>query len=84
MTATCINGLRAELFHRISNPKKLPPTQDCLLLHILHSHYQTIVCLKVVFAKPELPLPEESGWEFDETECTLRPKLMTLDPVPST
>jgi hypothetical protein len=81
--ATCINDLRVEMFHRVNDPEKLPPTQDSLILHIQRSQYQTMVWLNAVLAKPNLPRPEDCGWDCDEAELTLRPHLMTLDPVPS-
>ena len=38
-----INELRLEMFHRISNPEKLPPTQDALLLHSKRCQHQMTI-----------------------------------------
>ena len=38
-----INDLRTEMFHRIANTEKLPPTQDSFLLHLQRSQHQMTV-----------------------------------------
>lgn len=79
---TSVNGLRAELFHRVNDPEKLPPTQDALGLHIQRSNYQAMVWINAVVPRPSLPQPEECGWVCREG-LSLQPLLMRLDPVPS-
>ena len=81
--ATSVNALRVELFHRLKDPEKLPPTQDKLSLHALRSHYQALIWYKAAEANPDHPQPVDFGWDIDETGLSLRPKLMTLPPVPT-
>ena len=57
----------------------LPPTQDALHLHIKRSHYQSLVWKKSLEPCPVLPSPEGNGWIREEE--SLRPQLMTKDPV---
>ena len=80
--ATSVNDLRAELFHRVNDPEKLPPTHDALALHIQRSNYQAMVWLNAIVPIPSLPQPEECGWVCREGQ-SLQPLLMRLDPVPS-
>ena len=81
-TAKSINSLRVELLHRTNDPEKLPPTNDCLIQHILGSNYQVMVWINASVPNPFLPTLEESGWHC-QTDGSLEPTLMTLTPVPS-
>ena len=76
--ATSVNALREELFHRLKDPEKLPPTQDSLYLHALRSRYQALIWYNAAEANPHHPQPEDFGWDTDETGLSLCPKLMTL------
>ena len=81
--ATSVNALRVELFHRLNDSEKLPPTQDSLSLHALRSHCQALIWYKAAEANPDHPQPVDFGCDIDETGLSLRPKLMTLPPVPT-
>ena len=76
-----VNDLRTELFHKISNPERLPPTQDALIQHLKRSQHQLMIWINASVAKPNLPLPEESGWTLSGD--SLIPVLMTSEAVPS-
>ena len=78
---TSINELRLEMFHRISNPEKLPPTQDALLLHLQRSQHQMTIWQKASIAKPDIKPPEQCGWYLTENS-TLAPSLITLPTIP--
>ena len=57
-TVTNVDSLRAELFHRVNNPEKLPPTHDALKLHLLRCKHQTSIWKNATVPQPNLPLPE--------------------------
>ena len=79
---TRVNDLRAELFHRITNPEKLPQTQDALVQHLKRCKHQLKVWSNATVASPILPSLEESGWEL-ASDGTLAPILMTIEAVPA-
>lgn len=76
-----INALREEMFHRISDPEKLPPTHDALMLHFRRAQYQTVIWKSSNQRKPTLPSPEECGWTLESNK--LCPLLMSQDAVPA-
>jgi len=78
---TSVNALRAEMFHRVGNPEKLPPTHDALTHHLKRCLHQMNIWLQANIARPTLSPPEESGWMFDQN--TLKPILMEQESVPS-
>ena len=59
--ATSANALREELFNRLKDPEKLPPTQDSLFLHALSSHYQALIWYKAAESNPDHRQPEDFG-----------------------
>ena len=60
-----VNDLHAELFNRILNPEKLPPTEDVLFQHLKSSQDQLRILISAYIPKLSLPLPEEYGWSLD-------------------
>ena len=62
-----VNALRAEMFHKVLNPEKLPPSQDALYLHLKRSMYQMSVWEQAKVAKPNLQLTTECGWCYTES-----------------
>ena len=77
----CINSLRLEMFHKVNDPEKLPPTKDALVLHLKRSQYQTSVWHTATTAKPDLPPIEEHGWQVNPDK-TVDPILMSKNSVP--
>lgn len=51
---TCLNDLRAELFHRINDPEKLPPTHDALMLQFKRCKHQVMIWSNSTVPKPAL------------------------------
>ena len=78
---TSINALRAEMFHKVLNPEKLPPSKDALSLHLKRSMYQMSVWEQAKVAKPNIQLTTECGWCYTESG-ELVPILTTLPPIP--
>ena len=79
---TSANLARYKLFCAKSfGERKLPPTSDCLKLHIDRANYQARVHKLAVVPDASLPSPNEHGWIQDE--FGIRVKWMTLDPAPS-
>lgn len=76
-----VNDLRTELFHKLSNPEKLPPTQDALIQHLKRSQHQLMIWMNASVPKPCIKPPEESGWSLSGDN--LIPILMTSEAVPS-
>ena len=78
---TNVNDLRAELFHRITNPEKLPPTHDTLIQHFRRCQHQSMVWDQAKVPQPNISLPQDSGWKLEDG--TLVPILMITEGVPS-
>ena len=76
-----INDLRTEMFHRIANPEKLPPTQDSLLLHLQRRQHQMTVWQQATVAKLDMKSPDQCGWLLTESG-TLVPVLRTISTLP--
>ena len=53
-----INTLRSELFHRITNPEKLPPTKDSLIHHLKRCQHQSMIWNNAHVPKPVVSLHE--------------------------
>ena len=68
------------LFARANKPEALPSTSDALKLHIMRTHYQSLVWNNSSCAQPDLPLPTNCGWINDGRR--LIPLLMTKSPIP--
>ncbi|MEW8545283.1 MAG: hypothetical protein AB2693_17305, partial [Candidatus Thiodiazotropha sp.] len=79
---TSIDEMRLFLFNKGKDPDNLPPTSDALKLHISRAHYQTSVWLKATVSCPEFLAPETCGWVRDPNSNHLKPKLLTLEPIP--
>ena len=61
-----VKQLRWWLFRKTqAQSEKLPPTQDALYYAVLRSHYQSMVWDNDKVAMPNLPTPQEYGWELD-------------------
>ena len=76
-----VNDLRTELFHKLSNPEKLSPTQDALIQHLKRSQHQLMIWMKASVPKTCIKPPEESGWSLSGDN--LIPILITSEAVPS-
>ena len=76
-----LNNLRAEKAQGKVQPRKLPPTDDSLVLHLQHFVYQLMIWLQAGTAKHKLPDPTEFGYERDSSN-TLRPRMMTQPSAP--
>ena len=77
-----INGLRYKMFcQKNVSGEKLPPTLECLKLHLARVTYQTYIWKNASIPLLNLPLPEKSGgWERQNN--ILVQKLMAKDPAP--
>ena len=76
-----VDEARVILFSKTGKPEALPPTSDALSLHVMRTHYQTLVWKQAHCSEPHLPDPERMGWNKG-TDNKLQPLLMTLDPIP--
>ena len=79
-SADSVNVLRSEMFHKTSNPERLPPTKDALVHHFDRCLYQMKVWLNATVPMPVLKSPEESGWYISDGK--LIPVLTTTEAVP--
>lgn len=59
----------------------LPPTSDSICQYARRATYQTYIWRMALTARPDLPPPEENGWE--KIADTFRPHCVTKDPAPS-
>lgn len=75
-----IDTARHILFSKTGKPEAMPPTSDAFRYHVMRAHYQTMVWRNAHCAVPELPAPVDMGWE--RTDTGLKPKLMSLSPIP--
>ena len=73
---------RVKLFKKAQQLEVIPPTSDALALHIKRAHLQASVWLQADICHPDLPLPENMGW--NATDKGYMPILMTLPPIPDT
>ena len=61
---TTVKELRWLLFRKKqAQSERLPPTRGALLQAVLRAHYQAIVWDNDVVANPDIPSPENYGWE---------------------
>ena len=79
-SSNSVDVLRSEMFHKISNPERLPPTKDALVQHFNRCLYQMKVWLNATVPSPVLKSPEESGWYISDGK--LMPVLTTTEAVP--
>ena len=80
-TFTKVKELRWWLFRKKqAQSERLPPTQAALHEAILRAHYQVMVWNNDRVPNPELPSPENYGWERNEDEWL--PVMTQLPPAP--
>ena len=79
--AVNVNALRAEMFHKVTDLEKLPPTKDALAQHLLRSQYQSMVWCCAHIALPDIPSLEGYGWKYEKYR--MQPILMTCEPMPT-
>lgn len=81
-TESCINEARFKIFCRKSmpDPSMLPPTKGELQLHIERANYQTLVWKKALERNPNIPPPDDHGWEMENS--FLKVVWMTDKPAP--
>ena len=79
-----LNKLRTEkvLKNKHVKPKKLPPTDDSFLLHMLRCTYQLLVWKSCLSAMQQLPDPLEFGYIIDSESGLLVPQLMSQSVTP--
>ena len=77
---TTVDKARSQLFMKSRAPESLPPTSDALSFHIMRSHYQATVWRQAHVNYPDIPPPQDMGWE--EEDGKILPVLMSLPPVP--
>lgn len=79
---TSVKELRWWLFRKKqAQSEKLPPTMSALRQAVLRAHYQALVWSNDVVANPELPCPENYGWENKEDRWV--PVMTLLQPAPN-
>ncbi|KAG1664222.1 hypothetical protein GQR58_019901 [Nymphon striatum] len=77
---TSCDKTRVRLFCKCKSQESLPPTSDAVTYHIQRAHYQSMICRQATSQQPHLPSATTLGWEL--TDEKLRPKLMSLPPIP--
>ena len=79
-----LNKLRTEKVLKNKNvkPKKLPPTDDSFLLHMLRCTYQLLVWKGCLSAMRQLPDPLEFGYVIDRESSLMIPQLMSQSVTP--
>ena len=80
--ATTVDNLRADLFHKVKNPERLPPTQDALHLHLKRCRFQMLIWYNATIATPNISSPEQFGWEKCGNNM-LKPRLTSLERLPA-
>ena len=79
--STDVNSLQVEMFHRVGDLEKLPPTQDALIQHLLRCEDQWLIWCSPHIVVLNQPPAEGYGWKFHQQQMT--PVLMTQDPMPT-
>ncbi|KAG1713911.1 Lactosylceramide 1,3-N-acetyl-beta-D-glucosaminyltransferase [Nymphon striatum] len=77
---TSCDKARVTLFCKCKSQESLPPTSDAVTYHIQRAHYQSMIWRQATSQQPHLPSATTLGWEL--TDEKLRPKLMSLPPIP--
>ena len=84
--ANCVslNKLRTDKAMKKKNvkPKKLPPTDDSFVLHMLRCTYQLLIWKGSLSAMQQLPDPLEFGYAIDSESGLLVPQLMSQAVTP--
>jgi len=76
-----INEVRLKMFVKGKcSVDCLPPTQDALHFHLKRANYQTFIWKQALTAEPDLPTPNGNRWTMEKG--SLKPVLMSLEPVP--
>lgn len=79
-----LNSLRAVMVVERSKtkPRRLPPTDDSLLLHLLRCLYQLMIWKSALQANVVLPNPTEFGYEIDPNNGMYVPQMMAQSASP--
>ncbi|KAG1649705.1 UPF0764 protein C16orf89 [Nymphon striatum] len=77
---TSCDKARVTLFCKCKSQESLPPTSDAVTYHIQRAHYQSMIWRQATSQQPHFPSATTLGWEL--TDEKLRPKLMSLPPIP--
>ncbi|CAH3146077.1 unnamed protein product [Pocillopora meandrina] len=78
---TTVKELRWLLFRKKqAQSERLPPTRGALLKAVLRAYYQAIVWDNDVVANPDIPSPENYGWEKNDNRWF--PVMTRLLPAP--
>ena len=78
---TTVKDLRWWLFRKKqAQSERLPPTQGALHQAVLRAHYQAMVWNNDVVANPDIPSPENYGWEKNDNRWL--PVMTKLPPAP--
>ena len=71
-----VNDVRHDMFcKRFTKTEALPPTQDCLGMHLLRANYQSLIWKTALQLTPGNNDPVGHGWEKDGE--AIKPRLMT-------
>ena len=63
-----VDELRYQLFYAKGgkvDPSALPPCKSTLVLHIKRANYQAGVWRRATVPNPEIPSPDQHGWEIE-------------------
>jgi hypothetical protein len=76
-----VEDLRWHLFKKKqAQSEGLPPTRSSLKPAILRAHYQAMIWFNDIVANPEIPEPQNYGWQTSDGE--LEPVMCLLPPAP--
>lgn len=75
-----INEIRLKYLSGRCSVDCLPTTQDALYFHLKRANYQTFIWKQALTAQLDLPTPHGNGWTMEKG--SLKPVLMSLEPVP--
>ena len=80
-SGTTVNDVRHLLFcqKRYTN-ENLPPTHDSLTMHLKHVNFQSMVCVRCLQPKQNLPSVSGNGWYVKDSD--LETVLMNKEPAP--
>ena len=63
-----------------AHAENMPPTRAALLPAISKSHYQAMIWYNDIVANPEIPTPQDFGWNL--VEGVYKERMTTLPPAP--
>ena len=61
---------------------RLPPTHKAFRQMLMHPHFTAFQWKSSHLPSPELPAPNEYGWEWDDTKELFEPVMATNPPAP--